>query len=123
MTIDKDSNAFKEFSSEFKTKLNSALLNKLTEIKKQIASTMVGENHVGNQKDIVESETNGIKHKKASASDRKKGESYSVVDTKNKKIIAQGIQRKSAKEIAETDDNFVSGSSDFIFDKYINTWN
>ena len=41
--IDKDSNSFKEFSSEFKTKLNSALLNKLTAVKKQVAATMVGE--------------------------------------------------------------------------------
>ena len=50
MTIDKDSNAFKEFSSEFKTKLNSVLLNKLTEVKKQVASGMVGENYVNEAK-------------------------------------------------------------------------
>ena len=45
MTIDKDSTAFKEFSDEFKTKLNSALLNKLTAVKKQVASGMVGEKY------------------------------------------------------------------------------
>jgi hypothetical protein len=41
----------------------------------------------------------------------------------NRTVIAHGLTRLSAKELAETDTNYLSGSSLFIFDKYISIWN
>ena len=43
MTIDKDSNAFQEFSAELKQKLNSRLYDKITAARQEVAGQMVGE--------------------------------------------------------------------------------
>ena len=43
MTIDKDSNEFKEFSDELKQKLNSRLYDKITAARQDVAGQMVGE--------------------------------------------------------------------------------
>jgi hypothetical protein len=67
--------------------------------------------------------TNGVKHAMASSADRKKGEVYAVVDIKNKVLVVDGLKRVSAKAIADTDKDLVSGSASFIFDKYTSTWN
>ena len=83
MTIDKDSSSFKEFNYEFKTKLNSALLNKLTEIKKEIASKMIGEQTVLNEKKVYYIVDSGniplagpFKSKKAAEKDKAEDPDY-----------------------------------------------
>ena len=43
MTIDKDSNEFKDFSDELKQKLNTRLYDKITTSRKDVASGMVGQ--------------------------------------------------------------------------------
>jgi hypothetical protein len=61
--------------------------------------------------------TNGVKWGLAPEADRLRGEYYVVYDKTTKKMIAFGLTRKSAKEIAATDKNLDSASADFFADK------
>ena len=67
---------------------------------------------------INEEKINGITAKKASISDRQKGESYTVYLKDTKKLIVSGITRASAIEITKSDDSkYAYASAEFFHDK------
>lgn len=68
---------------------------------------------------INEEKINGITAKKASISDRQKGESYTVYLKDTKKLVVGGITRASAIEITKSDDSkYAYASSEFYHDKF-----
>lgn len=66
-----------------------------------------------------------VTKKRASPGDIRKGESYTVVNTKTKEVLWDSLKRESAKEVVEylDDTNIIYGSSSFIYDKHISQWN
>lgn len=67
----------------------------------------------------------GVTKGKATASEISKGESYTVVNTKEKTVLWVGLKRTAAKEVTEYLDNkdIEFGSGSYINDKYIQAWN